>query len=175
MKKVRDGFRPKTAHHRGGQTPLTEPLVTVELFRKQADDYTYQFLPFSAQPCVIEVDEDILTEDRQQSSSSSSDDSSKSELEDDTEVVKDTVANLNFENASCDEIILAKHRRVTHAMILSKSDDPKAPKYMDKPCKPACGTHMVHTETTFLDEWTTNLSFCQHPGCKKAWAALGMF
>ena len=68
--KIRDGFRPKTAQHRGGQTPLTEPAVNIELFRKQADEYTYQFLPFSSQPCVVEVDEDQLTEEHQQSSSS---------------------------------------------------------------------------------------------------------
>ena len=173
--KIRDRFRPKTAQHRGGQTPLTEPVVHIELFRKQADDYTYQFLPFSSQPCVVEVDEDPLTEEQLQSSSSSSDGSSRSELEDAALSATDVINKLSFEGDSCDEIILAKHRRVTHAMVLSSSDSLKAPKYMGKPCKPACGTHMVHTETIFLDEWTANLSFCQHPGCKKAWAALGMF
>ncbi len=158
------------------ETPLTEPVVHIELFRKQADDYTYQFLPFSPQSCVVEVDEDPLTEEQQQSSSSSSDGSSQSEVEDISKVAIDAIDKLPIDGDSCDEIILAKHRRVTHAiMILSSSDSLQAPKYMGKACKPACGTHMVHSETTFLDEWNTNLSFCQHPGCKKAWSALGMF
>ena len=64
---------------------------------------------------------------------------------------------------------------MTHAMILSSSSDENVPRYMEKGWRPACGTHMSRSETVFLDEWNNDLSFCQHPGCKKAWTALGMF
>ena len=46
VSKIREGFRPKTAQHRGGQSPLIEPPVVVELFKKQASEYTYRWLPF---------------------------------------------------------------------------------------------------------------------------------
>ena len=74
-----------------------------------------------------------------------------------------------------DEIIFAKHRRVTHAMIVVDSESPDAPQHLNKYWRPACGTHMSHEDTKFLSEWDHTMSFCQHPGCKKAWAAAGMF
>ncbi len=175
VQKLREGFRPKTAQHRGGQTPRTEPAVNIELFRKQADDYTYQWLPFSQQPVVFEVDEAPLTEDQPLDVSSSSDAPSQSDSDDDQNQTAILTDKSQLGAESCDEFFLAEHRRVTHAMILSSSSDLNVPKYMDKSWRPACGTHMVHSEAIFLDEWNTNLSFCQHPGCKKAWSAMGMF
>ena len=153
---------------------MSEPLVNIELFRKTADEVDYQVLPFSQQPQVLEVEDDPLTEDAADSNSSSNDEQSQSDLE--VEVHQDikTGPQSKGDALSCDEVILAKHRRVTHAMVVSSSHTETTPKYMDHWCKPACGTHMTHQETTFLDEWDMNLSFCQHPGCTKAWSALGM-
>ena len=150
--------------------------MNIELFRKQADDHIYQWLPFSQQPCVFEVDAAPLTEDQPLDVSSSSDAPSQSDSDDDQNQTAILTDKSQLGAESCDEIILAKHRRVTHAMIFSSSSDLNVPKYMDKSWRPACGTHMVHSEAIFLDEWNTNLlSFCQHPGCKKAWSAMGMF
>ena len=172
VQKLREGFRPKTAQHRGGRTPLTEPAVHIELFRKQADEYTYQWRPFSPQNVVFEVEDDPLTEDQPNASSSSSDELSRSDSDEDTKQKPVVTDNSAVDGDSCDEIILAKHRRVTHAMILSTVSGSHVPKYMDKWWRPACGTRMAHSETCFLDEWNTNLAFCQHPGCKKAWSAM---
>ena len=72
--KIREGFRPKTAQHRGGQSPLVEPPVTVELFKKQASTYEYRWLPFS-KPLVLEAEMDDPVGEAISSSSSSSDES----------------------------------------------------------------------------------------------------
>ena len=173
--KIREGFRPKTAQHRGGQSPLIEPPVLVELFKKQAEDFTYQWLPFNAAPVSLEVEEVSMPEEISSSSDSSSDESSQSHSPDANQNIDQKTTVNSFDSNSCDEIIIAKHRRVTHAMILSSSSDENVPRYMEKGWRPACGTHMSRSETMFLDEWNNDLSFCQHPGCKKAWTALGMF
>ena len=175
VQKIRTGFRPKTAQHRGGQKPLVEPHVHLECFKKQAAEYVYQYLPFSAPNPTIEVDEAPLTEDVQSSSASESDGSSQPndevDIQDKSSILSQTHADSDF----VDEVILAKHRRVTHAMVVLNSEDPDTPRYLEKHWRPACGTHMSHDDTNFLSEWNHNLSFCQHPGCKKAWAAAGMF
>ena len=44
VQQVRAGFRPKTAQHRGGQTPLVEPPVALECFNKQAVEYIYIYI-----------------------------------------------------------------------------------------------------------------------------------
>ena len=174
IQQIRKGFRPKTAQHRGGQKPLVEPQVTLECFKKQAVEYVYRYLPFSAPNPTIEVDEAPLTEDICSTSTSDSDGSSQPNLETD---IQETSAKLSqtHDESDFDEIIFAKHRRVTHAMVVVSSEDSDRPRYLDKFWRPACGTHMSHDDTKFLSEWDSTLSFCQHPGCKKAWAAAGMF
>ena len=175
VQKIRTGFRPKTAQHRGGQKPLVEPHVHLEFFKKQAAEYVYQYLPFSAPNPTIEVDEAPLTEEIRSSSASESDGSSQPNDEVDVQDKSATLAQTHADSAFVDEVILAKHRRVTHAMVVQNSEDPDTPRYLEKHWRPACGTHMSHDDTNFLSEWNHNLCFCQHPGCKKAWAAAGMF
>ena len=174
IQQIRKGFRPKTAQHRGGQQPLGEPPVTLECFRKQTDEYVYRYLPFAAPNLTIEVDEAPLTEEICSTSASDSDGSSQpnGDIDDAGNVTK---LSQVHEESEVDEIIFAKHRRVTHAMVVLSSEDLDRPFYLDKYWRPACGTHMSHEDTKFLSEWDSTLSFCQHPGCKKAWAAAGMF
>ena len=173
--KIREGFRPKTAQHRGGQSPLIEPPVTVELFKKQASTYEYRWLPFS-KPLVLEAEMDDPVGEAISSSSSSSEESSSS-----SHSVKDTKkspvhpAKSSTVAESFEEVVMAKHRKVTHAMVVTSAAGETFPQHQGHSWKPACGTHMSHGETTFLDEWSNNLSFCQHPGCKRAWVASGMF
>lgn len=173
--KIREGFRPKTAQHRGGQSPLIDPPVVVELFKKQASAYEYRWLPFS-QPSLIEAEmEDPVAEEASSSSSSSDESSSSSQSTKGVKkssVIPDKTSKVSD---SFDEVVLAKHRRVTHAMVLASTAGQNFPQHQGQSWKPACGTHMAHGETTFLDEWSNNLSFCQHPGCKRAWVASGMF
>ena len=106
VQKLREGFRPKTAQHRGGQTPRTGPAVNIELFRKQADDYTYQWLPFSQQPVVFEVDEAPLTEDQPLDVSSSSDAPSQSDSDDDQNQTAILTDKSQLGAESCDDFFL---------------------------------------------------------------------
>ncbi len=117
VQKIRTGFRPKTAQHRGGQKPLVEPQVTLECFKKQAIEYVYRYLPFSAPNPTIEVDEAPLTEDICSSSASESDGSSQPNEEVDAQE-KPVTLSQTYADSEFDEIILAKHRRVTHAMVV---------------------------------------------------------
>ena len=104
---VRTGFRPKTAQHRGGQTPLVEPQVTLECFKKQAVEYAYRYLPFSAPKLTIEVDEAPLTEEICSASSSESVGSSQPNEEHDTQVKPGSVSQT-YAESEFDEIIFCK-------------------------------------------------------------------
>ena len=153
--------------------PLREPEVTLELFKKTAPEFSYQILPFSA-PVVVQEEPAVATVDVDSSSSSSSSDSSASGPERKSDVRKTSKPVAILEN-SVDEAILAKFRRVTHAMLIDHSDSDNLPCHQDRTWRRACGARMKRAETEFLDEWSPMLSFCQHPGCKKAWSVMGMF
>ena len=153
--------------------PLIEPAVTIELFKKTATDFTFQVLPFSAPVMVQEVAEEVPVEVDSSSSSSSTDSSSSSPERKSTKPKALKVVEA-AEN-SVDEAILAKYRRVTHAMVADTSGSDLLPVHQDRTWRPACGVRMLRAETEFLDEWSPMLSFCQHPGCKKAWSMMGMF
>ena len=73
-----------------------------------------------------------------------------------------------------DEAILAKHRKVTHAMLVTTDGLPDRPQYLNRAWKAACGARMRHQDTTFLDEWSNNPAFCQHAACRKVWKALSL-
>ena len=153
--------------------PLREPEVTLELFKKTAPEFSYQILPFSA-PVVVQEEPAVAMVDVDSSSSSSSSDSSASSPERKSDVRKTSKPVAILEN-SVDEAILAKFRRVTHAMLIDHSESDNLPCHQDRTWRPACGARMNRAKTEFLDEWSPMLSFCQHPGCKKAWSVMGMF
>ena len=56
--KVLAGWRPETAQHRGGQTPLQELTVQVERFRKQSPQYEWKRFVFhgSQTPDVLSLE-----------------------------------------------------------------------------------------------------------------------
>ena len=171
---IRTGFRPKTAQHRGGQFPLVEPAVTLELFKKTAPEYSYQVLPFSAPVQISEEPEPNLFEVDSSSSSSSS-----SSSEDEPQPTKQSRAKQTTVPddmaPEADEATMARYRKVTHAMIVDRSGTDTLPFHQDQFWRPACGVRMSRADSEFLSEWSPELSFCQHPGCKKAWASIGLF
>ena len=171
---IQKGWRPKTAQHRGGQFPMVEPLVTLEKFRKTAPDYKFLWLPFSQQVDPQEnlqhVEEvEVLSDSDSESSSSSSDSASADPAESKTKV-----STQSHEIWETDEAVYAKHRRVTHAMVVATDSNSSRPWHMDHYWKAACGAHMLHSETTFLDDWQEGMAFCQHAGCKKIWASINL-
>ena len=168
---IQNGWRPKTAQHRGGQFPMVEPVVTLEKFKKNAPDYNFLWLPFAKQVEPQELVPEHTTvdggsESESDGSSSSSDSASSSG---DTSPVGKVPPK---EVPETDEAIYAKHRRVTHAMVIANDGNSSRPFHLDHYWRAACGAHMLHTETTFLDDWQEGMAFCQHAGCKKIWTAI---
>ena len=171
---VQNGWRPKTAQHRGGQFPMVEPLVTLERFKKTAPEYNFLWLPFAQQVDPQELMQehpasDVVSESESDGSSSSSDSESSS-----GEKPPPSGKAISKEVLETDEAVYAKHRRVTHAMVISNDGNPSRPFHWDNYWKAACGAHMLHTETTFLDDWQEGMAFCQHAGCKKIWTSINL-
>ena len=171
---IQKGWRPKTAQHRGGQFPMVEPTVTLEKFRKTAPDYQFAWLPFAQQVDPQEVvnipeESDAISESDTDSSTNSSDSDSSGEASQKLEEPSNPTT--GFE---ADEAVYAKHRRVTHAMVICSDGNVSRPYHLENYWKAACGAHMLHSETTFLNDWQDSMAFCQHAGCKKIWASVNL-
>ena len=78
------------------------------------------------------------------------------------------------EPIQADEAVFARHRRVTHAMVIMDDGNESRPVFMGHLWKASCGARMRHSETEFLDEWHPSMAFCQHAGCKRVWAAINL-
>ena len=174
ISQIQQGWRPTTAQHRGGQFPLVEPTVVLERYKKDAPEYHFEWLPFSVQQEPQEIVQD-LTEgsDSSESESSSSVNGSNSEgsVQDSRSRSKKQTIQETFE---VDEAIFARHRRVTHAMVIVEDDMESRPFFREQYWKAACGARMKHAETEFLDEWQPSMAFCQHAGCKRVWASINL-
>ena len=178
IREIQNGWRPKTPQHRGGQFPLTEPIVTLEKFQKAAPDFLFQWLPFSTtvEPVeqIQESEVEQLDSDTESSSSTSQSDSSASEDAEKSSKVKSKVHAKSPELVEADEAIFARHRKVTHAMVATIDDNDSRPFYQNHFWKAACGARMLHSETEFLEDIQPPVAFCQHAGCKKVWASIQM-
>ena len=126
---IQNGWRSKTAQHRGGQFPLTEPTVTLERFQKNVPDFLFHWLSFSK---VVEPQEQLqapeveqLDSDTESSSGTSQSESSESEVAAKPSKAKPRV----LEQLEADQAIFAKHRKVTHAMVATVDDHDSRPFY----------------------------------------------
>ena len=170
---IQKGWRPKIAQHRGGQFPLVEPSFTLETYKKVAPDHTFKILPLSKPVESHEViQEEALSELSDSDASSVSSDSSlelsqPKNPDNKSEPVQTVLS-------AADEAILARHRKVTHAMLVTNDGLPDRPQHLNRAWKAACGARMRHQDTTFLDEWSNNPAFCQHAACRKVWKALSL-
>ena len=171
---IQQGWRPKTAQHRGGHFSLVEPTVVLERYKKVAPEYQFEWLPFRHQeePQELQPVQDVESEesDTDSSSSDSDTDSKDSDHTPSVQEVKPTVQ----ESIQVDEAVFARHRRVTHAMVIMDDGNDSRPSYMGHLWKASCGARMRHSETDFLDEWHPSMAFCQHAGCKRVWAAINL-
>ena len=171
---IQNGWRPKRAQHRGGQFPKVEPSVTLERFKKVAPEYNFLWLPFAQQvdpqeTLQAQVDIDVVSDSDSDSSTSSSDSGSSAG---ETPIPSGPLQSK--EQVDTDEAVYAKHRKVTHAMVISNDGNQSRPFHLDNYWRAACGAHMLHSETTFLDDWQEGMAFCQHAGCKKIWASINL-
>ena len=171
---IQQGWRPKTAQHRGGQFPLVEPTVVLERYKKAAPDYRFEWLPFHhhEEPQELPPVQEVVSEesDTDPSSSDSDTDSKSSEQA----LSAQEMNPKKQEPIQADEAVFARHRRVTHAMVIMDDGNESRPVFMGHLWKASCGARMRHSETEFLDEWHPSMAFCQHAGCKRVWAAINL-
>ena len=171
---IRKGWRPKIAQHRGGQFPLVEPTIVFETYKKEAPDHVYMVLPLS-KPAqseeVAPVAEAVPTSDSELSSSSS--DSNGEPISSPRQHKKHEASQPQPPMA--DEAVLARHRKVTHAMLVAEDGQQDRPFHLDRFWKAACGARMSHSDTVFLSEWSPSQAFCQHAGCRKVWTAISLW
>ena len=164
INQVRSGFRPQIAQHRGAQTPLVEPEVSLEAFKKDIPSYEWQWFAFNspAGERVVEVD---LPQSIEDDSSSSDSDSSESSAE--PAEPRPTKAQ---ETSMVDEVLMVKFRTVVHASLgaldaMSQSTS--------RTCiRTACGRQIPSSDAVMIDSVSSTMDLCQHSGCRKAWASL---
>ena len=174
MLQIQQGWRPKTAQHRGGQFPLVEPQVVLERYKKDAPAYQFEWLPFHhhEEPQELPQAHEVQSEDSD-TDSSSSDSDTDSRDSDNAPSVQEVKPKAQ-EPIQVDEAAFARHRRVTHAMVIMDDGNDSRPLFMGHLWKASCGARMRHAETEFLDEWHPSMAFCQHAGCKRVWAAINL-
>jgi hypothetical protein len=151
-----------------------EPTVVLERYKKAAPEYQFEWLPFHRheEPQELPPVHDVASEDSDtDSSSSDSDTNSKGSAHAPSfQEAKPKVQ----ESIQVDEAVFARHRRVTHAMVIMDDGNDSRPFFMGHLWKASCGARMRHSETDFLDEWHPSMALCQHAGCKRVWAAINL-
>ena len=171
IQEVHQGFRPKIAQHRGGQTPLTEPPVQLDLYRKDLPAFEFTWFKFDEPEQALDP---VELETVESSSASSSDSSSSTSDEQVLDSVPKKAKVVKTPASTPDECLMGRYRSVIHALILSQDDFDWRPEYSGHRLKAACGRNMKGQETALLSEWDSQAIFCQHPGCRKIWASLDM-
>ena len=171
ISQVRNKWIPKTAQHRGSQLPLREPPVVIEGFKKAIpSDFQFKWFEFEpTAPPVEPAEPPHIQEtdmDGGDSSSSSSTSSSSSASESEPRRKKRVIDHSKDSNV--DELLLGQYRQVMHALIQADASETWRPIHLDMRLKPACGRAMRAGSLVIVDHLDTGATFCQHPGCRKA-------
>ena len=173
---IRTGFRPQMAQHRGAQSPLVEPAVTIELFNKKWSPPTWRMFSFPTisttiadpEPTSIEesLDELISYDESTSSSSSSSDSSSDSDV--DRDKTKDPPKQDTPDVP--DVIVLGHVSSIQHALIPTL--DTSYPMFDRHHFKSACGVKLNPDTCVIREEILPKLQLCQRQACRKLWISL---
>ena len=165
---IQKGFRPVQPIHRGGQEAFPSPAVVLERFSKSCDMTEFRWFNFLDEAESIEEIPDGETAEEESSSSSSSSDS---ELSDAAQDSTKTISK-HLPNDTIDEFWYGVTKLTVHAMI--KDDNPSltsALLFQGTAVKTACGRRMSISSIQVKED-LQNIkvpSFCQHPGCRRAW------
>ena len=158
---VRSGFRPQIPQHRGAQQPLVEPAVMLEFFRKDLPSVQWRWFRGSQA-----LDLEDIPPDEEADSSSSSVSSS------DSEEAPSGALEKGRDVTVCDEILMARYRRVNHALVCDDHCRPESLEFDGRRWKTACAKALKASEAAFVDSLQSGDSLCQHPGCRKAWSTM---
>ena len=72
------------------------------------------------------------------------------------------------DDITIDELLVGQYRQVMHALIQADSSETWRPLHLDMRMKPACGRALRAGSLFIVDHLDTGATFCQHPGCRKA-------
>ncbi|CAL1162910.1 unnamed protein product [Cladocopium goreaui] len=144
---IQQGWRPKTAQHRGGQFPLVEPTVILERYKKVAPDYRFEWLPFHhhEEPQELPPAHEVVSEESDTDSSSSDSDTDSKSSEHALSVQE--MNPKKQEPIQVDEAVFARHRRVTHAMVIMDDGNDSRPLFMGHLWKASCGNCVMTTKS----------------------------
>ena len=173
---VQSGWRPALAQHRGAQSPMVEPEVLLERFRKDHEPLTWKRFQFSATP-KDQSDQEIslsheTSEEMQadQSDSSSESDSSSSSSSSNRLVV--SASKPSKEDSECsEEIFVGWTTHIQHAVRVDPSPKPGTPRFDGIAWRSMCGARL-NPLMKFSDQPKPDLAFCRKPACVKAWSSL---
>lgn len=171
IQQVRKGHRFVTPLHRGSQTPLVEPSVSMEGYRKEYPEFQWSFFAFnnaqkdplvqgmltSTQKESIDVDSD--SDDSSSSSSSSSSDSAKAPRAKQDAVMYET------------QWTFARCTRIQHVMLAC--DDTTQPMMQGVHFRAACGVRLPSNSCKFQSSVDPQLARCRHSGCFSRWDRCG--
>ena len=165
---VKQGWRPITPQHRGGQAPCKEPHVEVELFKKSTPPYNWKIIHFYSNTApdtnLVDKASDQVSIDSSSESGSSSDSSSDGSW---SEVEETDPTN---EGA----IALGHHRNTVHAMIRTDKPIKNGAHFLEFSLKTGCGLNFTSDRIPIL-ELTAPMdgkTACNHRGCNKLIASL---
>lgn len=167
---VRSGTRFRVPQHRGAQTPMSEPSLTMEYFRNELPSVDWKMFPFGevshSQPLpvtgnVIEIDSDSS------SGSSSSSESSDGDAVEASRPRKKSRHNPAFSKA--DDQIFGSVSHVQHAMVFIEGES--LPVWNHRSCTAACGMYLHPQRCMLSTSADSAKSLCQHRACQKAWSA----
>ena len=160
---VKQGWRPITPQHRGGQAPCKEPPVEVELFKKAMPHYTWKIIHFYSNEAQVSNISDAVSDQVAIDSSSESGESSDSSSDGSWSEVEETTPDFNG------AIAMGHHRNTVHAMIKNDKPIKNGATFLETPVKTGCGLIFTHDRISFLD-LTAPLdgkTACNHRGCNR--------
>ena len=144
---VQSGWRPALAQHRGAQSPMVEPEVLLERFRKDHEPLTWKRFQFSATPkdqsdheisLIHETSEEMQAD---QSDSSSESDSSSSSSSSNRLVV--SASKPSKEDFECsEEIFVGWTTHIQHAVRVDPSPKPGTPRFDGIAWRSMCGARL---------------------------------
>ena len=165
---IKQGWRPITPQHRGGQAPCVEPHVEIEQFKKDTPPYVWKVIHFysnAMQPASIEIDDVSQQGDSSSASSEASSDSSSDGSWSEVEEPDMPSAQL---------LALGNHRHTIHAMIQADKAGRKGVHFLGVALKTGCGLYFTGDRISILEMSASleGLVACNHRGCNKLIANL---
>ena len=182
ISRISQGWRPTTPLARGGQSPLVEPMFTLEKFKKNVSDLEWNFFSFSQSSSLQDlVDTTVAHDDTVVDLPSSGDESSSSTSSSSTSSgsVRPPTAKrrgMALPHDEAEECWYGLHRHTWHVMVRNPVESDQLPHIHGIALKTACGRQLnasrmrvsmdLHLEPQQL--------LCSHIGCRKGFLLSGM-